>query len=61
MLVLVRKVNEKVYIGPSIEVQVLEARGGKVKLGFIGPPEVAIHREEIFRRIRDDEKRLMPV
>jgi sRNA-binding carbon storage regulator CsrA len=41
---------------------VLEARHGKVKLGFAGPPEVPIHREEILRRNRPEtEERLQQV
>jgi carbon storage regulator len=59
MLVLSRKINEKICIGQTIEVHVLETRGDRVKLGFIGPPEVAIHREEIYRRIRQGGKRLV--
>lgn len=51
MLVLSRKINEKILIGRTIMVQVLEAHGDRVKLGFVGPPEVAIHREEVLRRI----------
>ena len=47
MLVLSRKTGECVRIGPSIEVKVLELRGGRVKLGFSAPPEVAIQRDEI--------------
>jgi len=51
MLVLSRKKNEKVIIGDNIEVRVIDVRGDRVKLGFIGPQDVPIHREEIFRRI----------
>lgn len=51
MLVLSRKKNEKVIIGENIEVRVIDVRGDRVKLGFVGPADVPIHREEIFRRI----------
>ena len=61
MLVLSRKMNETVCIGPTIEVQVLEIHGDRVKLGIIGPPEVGIHREEVYRRIQEGAKRLVPV
>jgi carbon storage regulator len=60
MLVLSRKINEKICIGQTIEVQVLETHGDRVKLGVIGPPEIAIHREEIYRRIHGGTKRLVP-
>jgi carbon storage regulator len=59
MLVLSRKVNEKIRIGRTVEVKVLEAHGDRVKLGFIGPPEVAIHREEVYRRIKQGAGRLV--
>jgi carbon storage regulator len=59
MLVLSRKINEKICIGRNIEVQVLETHGDRVKLGVIGPPEVAVHREEVYRRIQK-EKNFVP-
>ena len=47
MLVLSRKNGECIRIGQSIEVKVLEVSGGRVKLGFSAPAEVAIQRNEI--------------
>jgi carbon storage regulator len=51
MLVLSRKQGQRIRIGDSIELVVTEVRGDKVRLGFTAPPDVAIHREEIYRRI----------
>ena len=51
MLVLSRKLDQKIIIGEGIEVQVLEIRGNAVRLGVNAPPEVAVHREEVFMRI----------
>ncbi|MGB6853344.1 MAG: carbon storage regulator [Thermoanaerobaculia bacterium] len=51
MLVLSRKAGERISIGPEIEVTVLGIHKGRVKLGFLGPPEVPIHREELLRTI----------
>ena len=56
MLVLSRKRGEKIVIGDNIEVTIVEVRGDRVKLGFVGPPEVPIHREEIFRRLQDSNR-----
>ncbi len=53
MLVLSRKKNERVIIGENIEVTVIDIRGDRVKLGFVGPHDVPIHREEVYRRIED--------
>ena len=51
MLVLSRKKGERVVIGHNIYVKVIEVRGDRVKLGFEGPDEVPIHREELAFRI----------
>jgi carbon storage regulator len=54
MLVLSRKAGERIRIGPEIELTVLGIHKGRVKLGFAGPPDVPIHREEVVRRDRSD-------
>ncbi len=51
MLVLTRKQGERIVIGDNIEIVVTEVSGSKVRLGFVAPKEVAIHREEVYRRV----------
>lgn len=51
MLILSRKQNEAVFIGNLVTVYVVEIRGDKVRLGFDAPPEVAIHRQEVYLAI----------
>ena len=51
MLVLSRIRGERVVIGQNITVTILEVRGDKVKLGFEGPADVPIHRQEVHQRI----------
>jgi carbon storage regulator len=51
VLVLGRKIGERVQIGADIFVHVIEVRGEMFKLGFEAPIEVPIHREEVARRI----------
>jgi len=53
VLVLSRKVGESIQIGDNIAVMVLEVRGGRVRLGFNGPPAVTIHRQEVFSKIEE--------
>lgn len=48
MLVLSRKKGETTIIGRKIRVTVLDVSGNRVKLGFSGPPDVPIHREELL-------------
>ena len=53
MLVLSRKRGESVVIGDGVTVTVLSVEGDRVRLGFVAPAEVPIHREEVYRRIAD--------
>lgn len=48
MLVLSRKQNQKIVIGGGIEIVVLEARNGKVRLGVTAPDEISVDRHEIY-------------
>jgi carbon storage regulator len=55
MLVLSRKQNERIIIGGSIEVVVVEIRGDKVRLGVVAPAETPVHRQEVWEAIRREE------
>jgi carbon storage regulator len=57
MLVLTRKLGENIRIGDVIKITVLEVRSGQVKLGIDAPPEVKVHREEIYARIQAENRR----
>jgi len=52
MLVLARKVGEKLKIGDSIEVVIVDIKGDTVRLGLTAPRGVAIYRQEIFDAIQ---------
>ena len=52
MLILTRRVGETLVIGDEVTVTVLGVRGNQVRLGVNAPKEVAVHREEIYQRIR---------
>jgi carbon storage regulator len=47
MLILSRRVGEKIVIGDNIHVTVLAIRGNQIRLGFSAPPSVSIYRQEI--------------
>jgi carbon storage regulator len=57
MLILTRKLGENIRIGDKIRIIVLDIKGGQVKLGIDAPPNVAVHREEIYERIREENRR----
>lgn len=52
MLVLKRRVDEKIRIGDDITIQVTEVGNGGVKLGITAPASVPVHREEIYQAIK---------
>ena len=56
MLILTRRVNERILIGDDIIVQVNSIDRGQVKLGISAPENVSIHREEIYDRIHGHEE-----
>lgn len=57
MLILTRKAGEQITIGEDIVISVLEVRGSQVRLGITAPPSIAIHRGEIYERIREENLR----
>jgi carbon storage regulator len=53
MLVFTRRRHETIMIGDGIEVRVLRIGRDGVRLGIVAPPEVPVHRQEIYNQIRD--------
>jgi len=59
MLILTRRVGEALMIGDDISISVLGVKGNQVRIGIDAPKEVSVHREEIFKRIKTEELRLV--
>ena len=55
MLILARRVGETLMIGDDVMVTVLGIKGNQVRTGVNAPKEVAVHREEIYERIKTEE------
>ena len=53
MLVFTRKLDEAIVIGEGVEVRVLRIGREGVRLGVTAPAQVAVHRREVYDRIRD--------
>lgn len=58
MLILTRRVGETVMIGDDIEVTILGVKGNQVRVGVKAPREIGVHREEIYKRIKEEEQAL---
>ena len=61
MLILTRKLGERIAIGDTITITLLEIKGSHVKLGIEAPQEISIHRQEIYERIRGENVRATEV
>jgi carbon storage regulator len=56
MLILTRRVGETLMIGNEVTVTVLGVKGNQVRVGINAPKNVAVHREEIFERIKREQQ-----
>lgn len=56
MLILTRRLNETVMIGDDTTVTLLGVKGGQVRLGINAPSDVAVHREEVYERIKREQQ-----
>lgn len=54
MLVLTRRIGEKIRIGDDVVITLLGVRGNQYKVGIEAPRHVSVHREEIWQRINDE-------
>jgi carbon storage regulator len=56
MLILTRRVGETVMIGDDVTITVLGVKGNQVRVGINAPKSVAVHREEIYERIKREQQ-----
>jgi carbon storage regulator len=54
MLIVTRRIGERIMIGSDVVVTVLGVQGNQVRVGIEAPRDVEVHREEVFERIKSD-------
>lgn len=54
MLILSRRSGEKLIIGDDVELTVLGIKGNQVRIGVDAPKDIAVHREEVYLRIQNE-------
>jgi len=57
MLILTRRVGETIMIGDNVTVMVLGLKGNQVRFGITAPLDIAVHREEVYRRIHPETQK----
>ena len=57
MLILTRKLGEKINIGDDITVTLVEIKGTQVKLGIEAPKHIEIHRQEVYDAIKRENQK----
>lgn len=61
MLILTRKLGESITIGDEIKVTIVDCQGKQVKLGIIAPKDIKVHREEVFEKIQEENRKAATV
>ena len=56
MLVMTRKVGEKIRINDDIEVTIIQVKGKQVRIAVKAPDSVKVNREELYQKIKEEEK-----
>ncbi|MHC4269178.1 MAG: carbon storage regulator CsrA [Planctomycetota bacterium] len=56
MLILTRKLDESIIIGENIQISIVDISKINIKLGINAPKNIAIYREEVFLKIKEENK-----
>ena len=60
MLILTRRIGETIMIDNDVSITVLDINGKQVRIGIDAPPEIKVHRKEIYLRIQQEQNEQVP-
>ena len=60
MLILTRRPGESIHLGDNIKITVLSAKGKQIKLGLDVPEDMPVYREELYRKVKEQNRMAMP-
>ena len=58
MLILTRRIGEKLVIGENVTVAVVGVKGNQIRVGIDAPRDIQVHRDEIYQRILKEREEL---
>jgi len=56
MLILTRKPQEAIVINDNVEIMVLQVKGNQVRIGINAPKSISVHRIEVYKKIKTEQK-----
>ena len=56
MLILTRRIGESLVVGDDVKLTVLDVKTNQVRLGIQAPKAIAVHREEIYRKVQKERQ-----
>ena len=59
MLILTRKAGESLHIGDDIKITIFSVQGKQVKIGIDVPEDMLVYREEVYQRIKEENRLAM--
>lgn len=59
MLILTRRLGESLYLGDNIKITVLSVQGKQIKIGLDVPGDMTVYREEVYMRVRDQNRQAL--
>jgi len=60
MLVLTRRVGENMLVGDDVTITILGVKGNQIRIGIVAPKNVAVHREEVWKKVQQQKNRFFP-